>query len=297
MISYGNKVVDTFRHGSVEKILEWGCARIGSGPISVLAGHFWLVFDSERGKLVPLIESELSQCSKVSMLLPLVHDFPDTTFCLGLSVVERLGSGRSKISLLVDDETIRHIQELPSDVDLQMLRRDFFHGIDLAPKSYLEQVARRGLNPCEIFEPNTKRRASSILPTESYLFSEHVLRARFRKKVRGKLEKLDGFKLREDPIAVSVLFEREGCVWESCTIEKGGEQTCSGPAFAMMEILRDRSYRHLFWFLPSVCWEGVVNAVILAVRQLGWFESAVLLTETLVPGESIVRFPEALFVG
>jgi hypothetical protein len=64
-----------------------------------------------------------------------------------------------------------------------------------------------------------------------------------------------------------------------------------------MDMLRAKNYDKFVWFLPAGCRDSVTRAVVLAVRELGWFSGALLIYETMVPGQSEVQLREGLFVG
>ena len=295
----GSRAATQLRYGSSDELLRWGSSlmRASKGSVSILAGHFLLIYSYLRGELVPLMKSEFPGGESEEPFLALSRDFPETTFRRGLDLLLSLGEGRGRILLLVDDETVRFMQEIPEGVQLSDLRRRYFHQSPMPPIAYREEIDRRKLQAEEIFEPNIVRRASSVLPTNTYLFSEHILRSHFRRRTRKRLSKLSGFQLREDPLTTSIIFERAGYFDSSCIVEGPDEQTCSGAAFALMDILRIRHYEHFVWFLPSGCKEGVTRAAVLAVRELKWFKSALLVYEGVIPGEASIQLREGLFVG
>ena len=282
---------------STEELLNWGRAQFTGGSVSILAGHYLLIYSHLRSALVPLMRSEFSDGEAEKPYLALSRNFPETTFDCGLNLLLSLGRDRGRILLLVDDETIRFIQGLPEGVRLSDLRRDYFHRYPLAPSVYCQELERRKLSAEQIFEPNFVRRASSTLPSRTYLFSEHVLRSHFRRKTRKHLSSLSGLRLREEPLTTSVILEGSSYINSSCVIEGNGDQTCSGTALALMDVLRARLYEHLVWFLPAGCKDGVTRAVELAVRELEWFKSALLLYENVVPGEASVQIREGIFIG
>jgi len=287
------------RTGSAEELLAAKAAAIATSNerLSILAGHFLLIYQHESRKLLPLIRGEFSDMDTEEPLLILARDFPEMTFTKGLDLLLSIGENKGRILLLVDDESVRFLQKLPDEVKLSELRRAFFHQSLGPPLSLSREIAQRHLSPLDVLEPNSIRRASSILPSNSWLFSEHILRVRFRRKIRKKLSEMEGFRFREDPLTTSLFFERTENTDSSCLVEGGGEETCSGTALALMDILRARAYRHFVWFLPSGCKESVTRAVVLAVRELEWFSSALLVYETAIPGEANTQFREALLVG
>lgn len=291
------RAVVELRHGSAAELLSWVCSRLSGGTVSILAGHFLLMYSHARAELVPLMQSEFPGGETEEPFLGLSRDFPEVTFGRGLDLLLSLGETRNRILLLVDDETVRFMQKLPQGARLPELRRQYFHRSPLAPLAYRGEIERRCLRADDVLERNFVRRASSILPTNTYLFSEHILKSHFRRRIRKKLSSLNGFQLREDPLTTSLIFERAGQFDSSCVIEGDGEQTCSGTALALMDLLRARHYEHFVWFLPASCKEGVTRAVVLAVREMEWFRSALLVYEAVIPGRTSVQLREGLFVG
>jgi hypothetical protein len=292
-----SKIVVQHKRGPTDDLLRWGRSHLLRGSVSILAGHFLLMYSHLQAELVPLMASEFRGGETQEPLLGLTRDFPEATFGKGLDLLLSLEEGRGKILLLVDDETVRFMQRLPEGSRLSDLRRKYFHESPLAPLAYRNEIARRQLRVDEILEPNFARRASAALPTSTYLFSEHILRSRFRRKIRKKLSSISGFLLREDPLTASIVFERSGSLDASCVVDGDGGQNCSGAALALMDILRTRHYENFVWFLPAGCKEGVTRAVILAVRELEWFRSAFLVYESVKPGETSIQLRESLFVG
>lgn len=282
---------------SKEEFLRWSTSQLSGEDVSVLAGHYMLAYDFQRRILTPLIKRTIAGGESSVPLLALTRDFPEKSFFLGLDFLRALQSPKKKILMLVDDVALTFMQDLPSDSRLSDLRRQYFHSSPLPPEVYLRELERRNLDYSKIFEANFSRRASSTLPTNTYLFSEHILRTRFRRRIRQELEAIDGFQLKADPLTTSLVFERSGNLNSECMIEGGGEQACSGPALALMDLVRKRGYEHIVWFLPSGCREGVSQAVLIGVRELAWLKSALLVYEDFAPGERSVRLREGFFVG
>jgi hypothetical protein len=279
-------------------MIDWVRRRLSGGAVSILAGHYLLIYNHAREELVPLMRSEGLIGKEEEPFLDLTRDFPEATFRKGLDLLLSIGNNRSRILLLVDDETLRFTQRLPKASRLSDLRRNYyFHNSFLPPYAFRQELDVRQLKLEDVFEPNFARRAASVLPTNTFLFSEHILRVKFRKVLRKKLSLFSGFRLRDDPLTTSIVLEKNGRLDSACVVDESGEQTCSGPALALMEILRARAYEHFVWFLPSGCKESVTRAVVLAVRELNWFKSALLIYETTPPGEIYVQLRDGLFVG
>lgn len=291
------KVAIQLKFDSREQLLNWGGVQLSGESISILAGHYMLAYDFEKRALRPLIRGEMEVDGASEPLLALSRNFPEKSFSFGLDLLHSLPSTKKKILMLVDDVAAAFIQELPLECRLSDLRRQYFHSSLFPPKIYLNELEARNLNPGQVFESNFSRRASSILPTNTYLFSEHILRTRFRRRIRQTLAAIDGFRFEADPLTTSLIFERPGVLNSECVIEGRGEQACSGPALALMDLVRKRGYEHIVWFLPSGCREGVSQAVLVGVRELSWLKSALLVYEDFNPGSASVQLRESFFVG
>lgn len=233
--------------------------------VGIVAGHFMLMYD-EAERLVPMVHQDARNPKVKELSQKMAGDFPLRTFKLGVNLVKnyQIKEIASKLALIVNDHVFQtdgwSLQNLKDKTRTGDLRREFYRGELACPSSFRKELADNGWNIKDILLTNThtRRDDDGILPSDSFCFSETVLRRRFDRATRPELTKLETFVEKQLPGGLKKLYFRpESKPTEFCLTENG-DCGCGGEIVELLIQLGRRSLAGLILFIPSECMKGVV---------------------------------------
>ncbi|MBI2808713.1 MAG: hypothetical protein HYX68_27305 [Planctomycetes bacterium] len=231
------------------------------GKLTIMAGHYMLIYDRNRKKLIPFLASELKGETGFSGSEPAtfkedVGDFPEASFELGLKLVANRPSQESRIALLVNDHQFQTFQEhLPKGAALAQLKQRYYREHPGLPES-LRQLAEPYGPQDALLEPNHSKRSKDTLPSRTFFFSENSLQNRFKDHRRPSLINLPGFRYVRSPAygpAPRLLFQLSTRADPLCLVDEREGCACSGIMLELLLILAERGTRHVILFIPYVC--------------------------------------------
>ncbi len=237
-------------------------------PALIVAGHYFLLCDSENSRLVAVLSSagadtSLSQAEKD--LLAKVGDFPVRSLKAGLHLLKAFPGRGWRIAVAVDDHQFQRVQcDAPSGIAAGELRKAYYSRQMDLPCELEEAIISEGLKVDDVIALNSSRHRSSesVLPGKTYFFSEAVHKNRFTDKRRSWLLQRPGFSGPTAFFEEGLLYFRPlGTAERLCLIGKDGRAYCSG---AMVEFLFDLSARGaeaIIMFIPGGCRDDVDLAV------------------------------------
>ncbi len=237
--------------------------------VGIVAGHFMLMYDDKANCLVPMIHQDATNPKVKELSQKMAGDFPLKTFKLGISLVKNYQRKKiaSKLALIVNDHVFQtegwSLQNLNDKTRTGDLRREFYRGELSCPSSFRKELTDSGWNMKDILLTNahTRKGDDGILPSDSFCFSETVLRRRFDRATRPELTKLDTFVEKQLPGGSKKLYFRpESKPTEFCLTENG-DCGCGGEIVELLIQLGRRSLTGLILFIPSECMKAVVVGV------------------------------------
>jgi hypothetical protein len=229
--------------------------------ISILAGHYQVVFDEISNTLVPLIPEEYPKGTALQVRSKMyAGDYPFRSFLLGLDVLQYLWTHNydAKILLLVNDRNIKRGNrlDLPLEQDsTNRLRRNYYHRTQVLPKVFEKTCSERQMAVQDVFVTNKDARDTpgGILPKDTIFFSEQVLMRRFKSyTLRKRLEEKQ-FIISETEGAKNVIYPaRTPFTGDYCVL--GAKQSsCISVAIELISLMVEMGASHMILAIPNDC--------------------------------------------
>jgi hypothetical protein len=238
-----------------------------SASVSILAGHFMLMYDAQRGVLTPMIYQDAQNDVVRQFSIAMASDFPLRSFEIGVSLASHLRKVgvSSRLAMLVNDHAFLTLgwkaQQLDTVSRGADLRRDFYRNQTALPLSFHKVLsASSELCPDIVLRnDNPNRPAQSILPKSTIYFSEKALRRRFDNRTWPSIKTLPGFS--ERAMATPGLFQLSFTPAEEAdayclTNEKGCD--CSGELIELLLAFARRGFGYTVLLVPDECVKAVM---------------------------------------
>lgn len=148
------------------------------GELIIVGGHFMLKYSHNNSCLVPMITEELKDPIDIKYTNETVGKFPSFTFRLACEIAHIRKDYETKIALLVNDHQFSRFQDLESDLNCGILRKNYFRENFEIPEVYKKILSEYGFSESKIIFRNDKlsRKGRGILPKNTPYFSEQNLR-------------------------------------------------------------------------------------------------------------------------
>ncbi|QHN50454.1 hypothetical protein EPB69_15590 [Geobacillus stearothermophilus] len=239
----------------------------------IMAGHFMLFFDEEKGSLTPGIIEEQNTELMRQRIARRVGIFPTYTWKLGVDIGKKYAKQFEDIKYLL---LINDWQYVPTqDVSASELRKNFYDTYTEIPSSFLSTLLDNGFTSENILSSRKN----------SLFFPETWLKYRFQKSAsklvkEGKLEK-------------KVLNDRENQSEVSFVDENGNYRTliscgvtgCAGEITEMISEVHKAGYRLLLIFAPGECYQPVQTGVEIALNLYNLSDMKVIIADPGGSGE------------
>lgn len=169
---------------------------VDSRRTAILTGCYMVAYDRQAHGLAPLIPEEHQGGVMAEAANTYGGDFPLKTLGVGVEVYGA-AQERVKLVLLVNDHQlfIGSERDPRAELNLGVLRRQYFRNPDAVPRSYLAHIASRKYDPDAVLFELVRGRTDrhDIMPAKSRLISEKYLLNRFDESTRHRLEGYPGF--------------------------------------------------------------------------------------------------------
>jgi hypothetical protein len=239
----------------------------------IMAGHFMLFFDEEKGSLTPGIIEEQNTELMRQRIARRVGIFPTYTWKLGVDIGKKYAKQFEDIKYLL---LINDWQYVPTqDISASELRKNFYDTYTEIPSSFLSTLLDNGFTSENILSSRKN----------SLFFPETWLKYRFQKSAsklvkEGKLEK-------------KVLNDRENQSEVSFVDENGNYRTliscgvtgCAGEITEMISEVHKSGYRLLLIFAPGECYQPVQTGVEIALNLYNLSDMKVIIADPGGSGE------------
>ncbi|MED3665653.1 hypothetical protein P4474_14530 [Geobacillus stearothermophilus] len=239
----------------------------------IMAGHFMLFFDEEKGSLTPGIIEEQNTELMRQRIARRVGIFPTYTWKLGVDIGKKYAKQFEDIKYLL---LINDWQYVPDqDISASELRKNFYDTYTEIPSSFLSTLLDNGFTSENILSSRKN----------SLFFPETWLKYRFQKSAsklvkEGKLEK-------------KVLNDRENQSEVSFVDENGNYRTliscgvtgCAGEITEMISEVHKSGYRLLLIFAPGECYQPVQTGVEIALNLYNLSDMKVIIADPGGSGE------------
>jgi hypothetical protein len=243
-------------------------ARSWDFPVTIIAGHYFLLYDAWQSRLVAVLSSAADSAffhQAEKDLIAKVGDFPVLSLRTGIRVLKMFPGRGWRIAIAVDDHQFQRVQyDAPEGVHAGEIRRAYYQQQGRLPGELEEIILAEGLKVEHVVVDNSDqhRDQNSVLPRKTLFFSEATHRNRFTDKRREWLLKQPGFSGATTFFEDGLLYFRPlGTAERLCLIGSDGRAYCSG---AMMEFLFDldsRDFEAVLMFIPGDCKDDVDLAV------------------------------------
>jgi len=240
--------------------------------VVIMAGHFMLFMDPQRGHLVPGIIEEQQSEEMRKRVAQRVGIFPTYTWQLGLQLAEENTSADRSFSFLL---LINDWQYVPSSGSASELRKAFFEQFSALPESYESELRQRGLSSEQLL--GSRKHPLS--------FPETWLKYRFQKTAErlvrtGRLtQRVLGGGRNDTEVSFANGDDNEFPLM-SC-----GVTGCSGEITEMIAEVFRAGYRFLVLFAPAECYESVRTGVEVALNLHELVGMKVVIADTGGSGE------------
>jgi hypothetical protein len=235
-------------------------------PVSIVAGHYFLLYDSEADRLVPVVSSAASGAfvgEAEQDLVARVGDLPSSSLRIALRLLHAFPNRGWRIAIAIDDHQFQRVQSrAPTGPRAEELRSAYYkqHGI---PAELQEVIAESGFSVADVVVDNSDpARKHSVLPRTTKLFSEATHRNRFTDRRRKWLLKHPGFTGAQAFFEDGLLYFRPLDSGERvCLVGADGRAYCSGAMIEFLFDLASRGAKGILMFIPNDCRDDVDLAI------------------------------------
>lgn len=252
-----------------------------TGKLSIMAGHYMLIYRRSTKELVPLMPSiSLAEEATIEekIQVKMVGDFPEASFELGLRVLEARGQEETKIALLVNDHQFLVFQpDLPSTAEVNVCRRHYFRSNESIPAPFAAIAAHYNISGDFIEDNDDRRTSGGTLPSQTIYFSETVLRNRLSKRKRRRwLLTREGCEREQNLAGESrIIYRFPDGGRKVCLIDEQGACGCSGEIIEFLLALMKKGAKHVLLFVPEICREPVQASIEACMRSFVDFHSVI----------------------
>lgn len=228
--------------------------------IAIVGGHFMLLYDKVEDKLRPMVWQDLKKSEHIKYSKMITGNFPVHTFNYAVDLYSQYKEKGydSGIVLLVNDHKFQHHNSKVNGNGGELRKRYYRNG-QVIPESFLRILSEKSFDKQKIFIDYNKpdRQKQDLLPKETIMYSEQVLRNRFEKHIKPKIAKTESFKeITSNGVSNLYYYSRERHEYLCLTEE--GTCGCSGEVVEFVSELLRRNIRQIILFSPSEC-EAPVN--------------------------------------
>jgi hypothetical protein len=247
------------------------------GKLTIMAGHFMLVYRPKSNILVPLLMSSVAEPDADDAEIERaksVGDFPQASLRLGARLVSQAPTRERKIALLVNDHQFQVFQQhkIPSGTELAKLKKFFYRSANALPPQLRAVLEELKLGE-EAFERNDSERSNATLPSKTFCFSENSLRGNFEKNRSKKILEKPGFQQRGGGFGTrQVVYRSEGSVKPVCLLDEQAGCSCNGAMTEFLLVLREKGAESLIVFVPDECRVQVDESIRATMEGLDCFE-------------------------
>ncbi|MCY2997023.1 MAG: hypothetical protein NT168_02840 [Planctomycetota bacterium] len=247
------------------------------GKLTIMAGHFMLVYRPKSNMLVPLLMASVEEPDADDAEIERaksVGDFPQASLRLGARLVSEAPTRERKIALLVNDHQFQVFQQhkIPSGPDLAKLKKNFYRNANALPPQLRAVLEELKLSD-EAFERNDSERANATLPSKTFCFSENSLRGNFEKNRSKKILEKPGFRQRGGSFGTrQVVFRSEGSVKSVCLLDEQAGCSCNGAMTEFLLVLSEKGAKSLVVFVPDECRVQVDESIRATMDGLDCFD-------------------------
>lgn len=240
---------------------------------AVLSGHYSLMYDDFKGALVPMVWQDCDNPRLRTLAQEAAGDFPIRSLRHGISFLKGSQGGQAdtKLLLLVND-AIFHRLPYPDEItgpvaqDAAQLRRKYYRQRNPLPASFSQLISCEGLSPESVFLDNSasQRPETSVLPKNTFFFSEQLLRKRFQHRTKLEIARAKGF-----PALMKGLLRdfhtwstnERGCLTSTDRLDTG----CYQGVVQLILTLLDTGFTGLILLTPEDCAFPVLSGTITAL--------------------------------
>jgi hypothetical protein len=237
-------------------------------PVTVIAGHYFLLYDAKESRLVGVLSSAVGEASLHQAekdLIGKVGDFPMLSLITGLRLLKAFPDRSWRIAVAVDDHQFQRVQcDAPEGVHAGELRKSYYQQQSKLPREFEEAIFAEGFKVDDVIIDNSSRHRDrdSVLPRKTLLFSEVTHRNRFTDKRRKWLLKRPGFSDATTFFEEGLLYFRPlGTAERLCLIGSDGRAYCSGAMVEFLFDLTSHGSEAVLMFIPGDCRDDVDLAV------------------------------------
>lgn len=227
--------------------------------VGIVAGHFMLGFEPSKNELVPLIKEEKNSLQEFSALV--TKGFPVKSFKIGLRL-SLLFIGvkiKTKIILLVNDHRFQDsnfqigIEDQIKDKGGE-LRKSFYRHVNAIPLTYQKALSKNKMEVNDVFLDNNNEgeNENRTLPSETYLFSEHILQKRFRRHTIKRYVNEGAFYETGPEQKKDVLYKADNQSASYCIVGYG-RIGCIGIAIELLIEIVKRNISDIILIIPNEC--------------------------------------------
>lgn len=245
--------------------------------VSILAGHYQIIFDESSKSLVPLIPEEYPAGSDLEEKSKLYAGFyPLRSFDLGLNLLQELWSENrpSQILLLVNDRNIKKGGQLDNNFNadaMANLRREYYFQKDPVPSAFKNICKKYNISISNAFLVNkdAKNTKNGILPKNTIFFSEQVLMRRFKNyTLRKRLEEKE-FIITENDGFKNIIYQTSSPNSNDYCILGAKQSTCISVAIELISLIVEMGSSHIILAIPNDCLAPINEAaeIVLSIYQ------------------------------